>query len=69
MCLPWFVCISEKVLHDGTLAIGLRRTCPNELIDLGLAFTDRCGRRENTVGLRQRKFPLMACWLRGVLVR
>lgn len=63
------MCISEKVLHDGTLAIGLRRTCPNELIDLGLAFTDRCSRRENTVGLRQRKFPLMACWLRGVLVR
>lgn len=26
-------------------AIGLRRTCPNESMDLGLAFTDRCGRR------------------------
>lgn len=52
MCLPWSVCIAEKAPHDGTLAIGLRRTCPNEPRDLGLAFTDRCGRREKTVGSR-----------------
>ena len=52
MCLPWSVCIAEKAPHDGTLAIGLRRACPNGPMDLGLAFTDRCGRREKIVGSR-----------------